>query len=237
MPVVIFFTCLDLEQKSSFLDGHYVKKQRRVPSVCYFEFWYRINRNQTWFNNAKDMKEQNSNLTKKSIFNYFKKGDPMLKKNKKVDAGNKPSGIQSPVDGKTIIGEQIIIDGTIRGKEDLLIEGSVKGRIEVETHHLTVGPRGQVEAEIQAANVTISGRLVGNINAAGKVKITKEADFNGEITAKSISVEDGAYLKAVIELKREPPKKPVSVVNPEDKSVSEPAKEPLTLAGKSSKGN
>ena len=161
----------------------------------------------------------------------------MLKKSKQVDTGNKSSIIQTPVEGKTIIGEQIIIDGTIRGKEDLLIEGSVKGKIEVETNHLTVGSKGQVEAEIQAANVTISGRLVGNINAAEKVKITKDADFNGEITAKSISVEDGAFLKAVIELKREPHKKPVSVVKPEEKSASEPAKEPFALAGKSSKGN
>jgi cytoskeletal protein CcmA (bactofilin family) len=177
------------------------------------------------------------NLRKKNIFNYFKKGDSMLKKSKKVDTSNKPYIIQTPVEGKTIIGEQIIIEGAIRGKEDLLIEGSVKGRIEVETHHLTVGPKGQVEAEIQAANVTISGRLVGNINAAEKVTITKDADFNGEITAKSISVEDGAFLKAVIELKREAHKKPVSVVKPEEKATSEPAKEPFTLAGKSSKGN
>ena len=161
----------------------------------------------------------------------------MLKKNKKVDIDNKPSIIQDPVEGRTIIGEKVAIDGAIRGKEDLFIEGSVKGRIEVETHHLTVGPRGQVEAEIQAANVTISGRLVGNINASGKVEITKEADFNGEIKAKSISVEDGAYLKAVIELKREPDKQPVPVVKPEEKSASEPVKEPFTLAGKSSKRN
>jgi cytoskeletal protein CcmA (bactofilin family) len=183
------------------------------------------------------MKEQNSNLRGKDIFNYFKKGVSMLKKNKKVDTGDTPFTIQTPEEGRTIIGEQIAIDGAIRGKEDLLIEGSVKGRIEVETHHLTVGARGQVEAEIQAANVTISGRLVGNINAAGKVKITKEADFNGEIKAKSISVEDGAYLKAVIELKREPDKKPVPVAKPEEKPASEPVKEPLALAGKSSKRN
>ncbi|RZB37476.1 MAG: hypothetical protein SRB2_01020 [Desulfobacteraceae bacterium Eth-SRB2] len=25
MPVVIFFTCLNLEQKSSFMDGHYLR--------------------------------------------------------------------------------------------------------------------------------------------------------------------------------------------------------------------
>ena len=161
----------------------------------------------------------------------------MLKKNKKGNTDTASSHILVPVDGKTIIGDQVIIDGTIRGKEDLLIEGSVKGRIEIETHHLTVGPRGQVEAEIQAANVTISGRLVGNVNTTGKVKITKEADFNGEIKAKSISVEDGAYLKAVIELKREPEKKTVTVVKPEEKPASEPVKEPFAMTGKSSKRN
>ena len=37
-----------------------------------------------------------------------------------------------------------------------------------------------------------------------KVLITKDADFNGEIKAKSISVEDGVYLKSAIELEREP---------------------------------
>jgi len=160
----------------------------------------------------------------------------MLKKNKKgTDTAS--SHVLDPVDGKTIIGEQITIDGTIRGKEDLLIEGLVKGKIEVATHHLTVGTKGQVEAEIQAANVTISGRLMGNINTTGKVEITKEADFNGEIKAKSISVEDGAYLKAVIELKREPEKKPVTVVKPSEKSAPEPVKEPLAMTGKSSKRN
>ena len=48
-------------------------------------------------------------------------------------------------------------------------------------------------------------------------------------------MEDGAYLKAVIELKREPEKKPVTVVKPEGKSASEPVKEPVALAGKGNK--
>ena len=105
-------------------------------------------------------------------------------------------------DGKNIIGEHISIDGTIRGRENLIIEGHMKGKVELEKHHLTIGSKGQVEAEIQADNVTVSGRLVGNIMASGKVEITKNADFTGEIKAKQISVEDGAYLKACIELER-----------------------------------
>jgi len=82
---------------------------------------------------------------------------------------------------------------------------------------VTVGSSGQVEAEIHADSVTISGHLIGNIHAHGKVEITKEADFSGEIKAKRISVEDGAYLKAVIELERDEKKhgaEPVGKASP-----------------------
>ncbi|HEA68755.1 MAG TPA: polymer-forming cytoskeletal protein [Desulfobacterales bacterium] len=111
-----------------------------------------------------------------------------------------------PVERKTIIGEHISIEGSIHGKESLIIEGAMKGKIELEKNQITVGTKGRVEAEIHADNVTISGRLTGNIKALGKVSITKGANFTGEIKAKSISVEDGAYLKAAIELEQEPQK-------------------------------
>jgi len=161
----------------------------------------------------------------------------MLKKNRKVTAEPPPPPQPAAVDQKTVIGDQISIEGTIRGQEDLLIEGSVKGSIEVKAHRLTVGVKGQVEAEILAANVTVSGKLSGNINATGKVEITKEADFNGEIKARSISVQDGAYLKAVIEMEREPLKSFSPSGKPEEKTSFEPIKEPIILAEKGIKGN
>lgn len=160
----------------------------------------------------------------------------MLKKNRKATAEPPPPPNPVAVNQKTVIGDQISIEGAIRGQEDLLIEGSVKGSIEVKAHRLTVGVKGQVEAEILAANVTVSGKLSGNINATGKVEITKEADFKGEIKARSISVQDGAYLKAVIEMEREPLKSISPSGKPEEKTSSEPIKEPIILAGKGSKG-
>jgi cytoskeletal protein CcmA (bactofilin family) len=166
----------------------------------------------------------------------------MLKKYKKVNP--EPNVAAAPVApsakiDRTIIGDQIFIEGVIRGKEDLLIEGSVKGSIEMKANHLTVGSKGQVNAEVNAANVTISGKLVGNVNATGRVEITKAADFNGEIKAKSISVEDGAYLKAVIELEREPTKKFANAEKPtekpEEKPPSVPPKESSMPAGMGNK--
>ena len=143
---------------------------------------------------------------------------------------------------KTVIGEHITIEGDIRGREDLVIQGSVKGSIALQGNHLTVGPKGQVEAEIDADNVTISGKLTGNIKAKGKVEITKEADFTGEIKARQISVQDGAYLKAVIELEREGERKGATVQSlgaagnrMEDKASDGPGKEQLALARDSQK--
>ena len=133
---------------------------------------------------------------------------------------------------QTIIGEDISITGEIHGKGDLLIKGSVKGKIELENGHVTVGSKGQVEAEIHAGNVNITGRMIGNIKALDKMEIRKEADFNGEIKAKRILVEDGAYLKGVIELEREPEKKAKSTIKPVDHAASGANKNPPLWASK-----
>jgi cytoskeletal protein CcmA (bactofilin family) len=110
-------------------------------------------------------------------------------------------------DEKTVIGQHITIEGQIRGEEHLVIEGSMKGNVQMEKHNFTVGANGRVDGEVRAQNVSISGQLKGTINAVGKVEVTKQADFYGDIKAKSISVEDGAYFKGSIELSREPNRK------------------------------
>lgn len=146
-----------------------------------------------------------------------------LRKTKSVDSGNSLDSMRE----KTIIGEQVSFEGSIWAVGDLVINGSVKGRIEPWGSHLTVDLRGQGEADIHADKVIISGRLIGTIEARETVEITKEADFNGEIKAKHIALEDGACLKAVIELQREPHKEGVPSYKPAEREPSEPKKKPL----------
>jgi cytoskeletal protein CcmA (bactofilin family) len=129
---------------------------------------------------------------------------------------------------ETVIGEKISIEGDIRGEEHLVIEGSMKGNVEMEKNNFTIGSKGRVEGKINAQNVKVSGQMIGNIKTQGGVEITKEADFMGDIRAKNISVEDGAYFKGSIELDKEPHRK----ATPAGKSTSfatvQPANEPKT---------
>ena len=144
----------------------------------------------------------------------------MLKKNKKYDndnefevpkiTGQRRFSMASSAetrDQRTVIGENIFIEGDIRGEENLLLEGSIKGNIDMGRHNFIIGSKGRFEGEILAQNLGVSGQLVGNVKIQEKVKFTKEADFVGNIKAKSISVEEGAYFKGFIELDREPHRK------------------------------
>lgn len=160
----------------------------------------------------------------------------MLGKSKGADKGDEAAITPDFATEKTVIGKHIAIKGGITGEEDLIINGSVKGSIELGGCHLTVGLTGKVEGEISADNVTISGRLSGNIKALDKVEITREADFDGEVKAKRISVEDGAYLKAVIELEKKPEKKAVPGDKPADQATPSSDREPLTLIRDTDKG-
>jgi len=144
----------------------------------------------------------------------------MLKKNKKYDndnefevpkiTGQRRFSMASSAetrDQRTVIGENIFIEGDIRGEENLLLEGSIKGNIDMGRHNFIIGSKGRFEGEILAQNLGVSGQLVGNVKIQEKVKFTKEADFVGNIKAKSISVEEGAYFKGFVELDREPHRK------------------------------
>ena len=138
----------------------------------------------------------------------FKKSKSAEKEGKLMDKPATSDFSSTPTSGsvntKTVLGERITINGDIRGAENLVIEGSLQGMIELEKNHITIGPKGRVNAEIKARDVAIMGQLKGNVQATGMVKITKDAKFDGEIKSRNISVEDGAYLKAAIELQRDP---------------------------------
>ena len=133
---------------------------------------------------------------------------------------------------ETVIGEKISIEGDIRGEEHLVIEGSMKGNVGMEKNNFTIGSKGRVEGEINAQNVKVSGQMIGNIKTHGKVEITKDADFMGDIKAKNISVEDGAYFKGSIELEKEPHRKTALAAKSTTVATTQPLNEPKAQTAK-----
>jgi cytoskeletal protein CcmA (bactofilin family) len=114
-----------------------------------------------------------------------------------------PVGIASPV-AKAILGRSVVFKGQILSRENLAIEGEVEGTIDMMDHRLTIGTDGNVRANVKAREIELLGSMQGSIEAVNKVYIRKGAKFVGDIHCAGIVIEDGAYIKAGIDLSRQP---------------------------------
>ena len=101
-----------------------------------------------------------------------------------------------------VLGSTLTIKGEISGDEDLQIDGKVEGPVSLRNHRLTVGRGAQLSSEINAREVVVYGRAVGNIRVRDRVEIKKDGEVIGDITTARISIEDGAYFKGRIEIER-----------------------------------
>jgi len=101
------------------------------------------------------------------------------------------------------IGKSVVIKGELSGSEDLYVDGNVEGNIELRNHSLTVGPNGNVKANVSAKSVVIQGKLDGSVNASERVELRKSAVVTGDVTTQRIAIEEGAFLKGKIDIQKE----------------------------------
>jgi len=101
------------------------------------------------------------------------------------------------------IGKSVMIKGELSGSEDLYIDGQVEGTIELRGNNLTIGPNGQVRANVNAKGVTVQGKLEGNINASQRTELRKSAITVGDIITQRVTIEEGAYFKGKVDVQRD----------------------------------
>jgi len=111
------------------------------------------------------------------------------------------------------IGKGLSIKGEITGSESLFIDGKVEGSITLPGNRVTVGRNGQVAANVTAREVVILGKIRGNVNATDRVDIRAEGALSGDVAAARISIEDGAFFKGGIDIRKVEAAKPVAVAS------------------------
>ena len=104
------------------------------------------------------------------------------------------------------IGKAVKIIGQIFSKEDLFVDGDLEGTLEALDHRVTIGPNGTVHAAIKAREVDARGTVHGNVEAADKIEIRKDAKLVGDIKTARIIIEDVAYFKGSIDIVKPEPK-------------------------------
>jgi cytoskeletal protein CcmA (bactofilin family) len=101
----------------------------------------------------------------------------------------------------SIIGRSITITGDITADEPLTVAGRVDGTVSVPGHSLTIDDGGQVNADVQADAVVVSGHVTGSVVATTRIAIRGTAVIDGHLSAPVLSVEDGAEIRGKLDIK------------------------------------
>ena len=82
----------------------------------------------------------------------------------------------------------------------MTIRGRLKGRVEASKHLVVVSSGADVEADISASRISISGKVRGNIQGIDHVELTETADLAGQLHTREVRVHDGAVFRGRVDI-------------------------------------
>jgi cytoskeletal protein CcmA (bactofilin family) len=133
---------------------------------------------------------------------------PVMSTNTTPTLASEPTPVAAPRNAvinnseQATIGKSLVIKGEVTGSESLYIDGRVEGAINLPGNRVTVGRNGQVQANINAKEVVVLGKVKGNVTASDRVDIRNEGSLGGDVVCQRISIEDGAWFKGSIDIRK-----------------------------------
>ena len=113
-----------------------------------------------------------------------------------------PRPVATTTADQATIGKSLVIKGEVTGSESLYIDGRVEGSINLSGNRVTVGRNGVVSANINAREIVVLGKVRGNLTASDRVDIRSDGSLTGDVVAARISIEDGAFFKGGIDIRK-----------------------------------
>jgi len=92
----------------------------------------------------------------------------------------------------TIVSHSCNFQGTIETEGNLIVYGTVTGMLRCGS--LEILPEGDVDANVEAENVSVAGKFQGEMTCNGKLNILSTGKVIGQIAYGRLSIESGGQL-------------------------------------------
>lgn len=92
------------------------------------------------------------------------------------------------------LGKDTEVEGVLSFKGAAKLDGIYKGEISA-AGSLFIGETADIESEIHASSVTVSGKVRGTIRADDKIEISASGRVYGDIQAPSVMIHPGAVFE------------------------------------------
>ena len=112
-------------------------------------------------------------------------------------------------DQMNFLGKGTTFTGKLRVSGNVRIDGAFEGEIEV-SESLIIGKSGSVKGHVKAKGVVLGGRMEGTFFASDKIELQSGAHLRGDITCRSLLIQDGVFFEGNCKMSpenlKEPPK-------------------------------
>jgi cytoskeletal protein CcmA (bactofilin family) len=95
---------------------------------------------------------------------------------------------------KTVLAEDLEFEGTVEFADPLLVKGSVHGEIRSGSD-LFVAAGATVQANVQAARISLKGTIRGDITAQERIELFSGATLVGNIVTPDLIVQSGSHFQ------------------------------------------
>lgn len=122
-----------------------------------------------------------------------------LREGRKRQAALSQAGTSPPpaANQEAILAPGITFKGEVGGEGQLRILSRLEGTITI-AGSVHVGEGGEVQGKIQASEITVAGRVVGELLSPGRIAFLPTGRLQGSLRTRSLVVAEGAQLNGTI---------------------------------------
>jgi cytoskeletal protein CcmA (bactofilin family) len=92
------------------------------------------------------------------------------------------------------------IEGTFTTSRDVRVEGVLRGKIQCQGL-LYIAEGADIDADVEAASLTVAGKLSGNVTCGGKLQITQTGKVSATVTTETLVIDEGAVFEGDLTMK------------------------------------
>ncbi|HJZ47432.1 MAG TPA: polymer-forming cytoskeletal protein [Roseiflexaceae bacterium] len=101
---------------------------------------------------------------------------------------------------ESVIGPDDFFDGRYRSERGVRIQGNARGSIE-SRQYIFVEAGAQVEADLSAEDITVSGDFKGKISCRRRLEVTSSGKIHGQVQTELLVVQEGGALDGELHMR------------------------------------
>lgn len=94
----------------------------------------------------------------------------------------------------TVLGPDVFFKGELSFEKGVRLQGKLEGSVRT-PGKLHIEREAKVQADVRAGSVAVEGTVRGNLTVTDRIELKATADYEGDLQASKLTVEEGAVFK------------------------------------------